>query len=241
MFSIAICDDNAPDLEQIHQGVNAYLNHHHIFAQVDCFSCDNTFLQAFRQHPYQIVLLDIYLKDASGIDLATKLRNLDGSFELCFITTSTDHALDGYRVKALDYLVKPISRESLWDFLERSFAHLGQSTRSLTVIVDHCPQNVQVQDILFINSINQNTYLHTRHGVLRTWHTLKDLKERLGGPPFYQISRSYLVNFDEVRRMGTDFMLMTDGSEVPFPIHHKYQQAARAMYLEYLIQSRPKP
>ena len=61
----------------------------------------------------EVVFLDIYMEDENGVEVAKELRSFDRNCILVFTTTSTDHALDGFKVRALQYLVKPYADEEL--------------------------------------------------------------------------------------------------------------------------------
>lgn len=59
------------------------------------------------------MFLDIYMGDENGVDTAQALRRLDTDCLLVFTTTSTDHAFDGFCVRAFHYLVKPCTEADL--------------------------------------------------------------------------------------------------------------------------------
>lgn len=237
MVRIAVCDDEELDCQTISGYVNDYLGSRKLSAKVDRYQDGKSLILAHKKRFYDIILLDIYMEGLSGIDTAKKLRDMKKECDLCFITTSSDHALESYRLKALDYLVKPVAPVDVEDFLSRCLRRIDDGMRYITVHVNHCPQHVLVKDILWINSTNHVTFLHTKNDVRKTWHSMQEYDEWLGGPPFYRINRSYLVNFDEVQRMEPDYLLMTDGSTIPLPLHHHYRQAAREMYRDYLSHS----
>lgn len=240
MLRIAVCDDELQTCEEIAGYVRDYLKSRNREAAVDCYPGGKELVAAFKNQSYDIVLLDIYMEGLSGIDTARKLRATGRECDICFITISTDHALESYRLKALDYLVKPVDREAVDGFLARALKHISQSSRYITISVNHSLQRVFIKNILWVNSANHVTYLHTKQDVRKTWHTLQDYGRWLDSPPFYRISRSFLVNFDEVRRMEEEFLLMTDGSTVPLPLHHHYRQLAKEMYRDYLSRKKGK-
>ena len=71
----------------------------------------------------------------SGMDAAKELRKTDADCLLVFTTTSTDHALEGFQVRALHYLVKPFSEEELSALLAEMLARLPRPEPVLTVKV----------------------------------------------------------------------------------------------------------
>ena len=71
------------------------------------------FIAEAKQNNFEVVFLDIYMEDENGVEVAKELRSFDRNCILVFTTTSTDHALDGFKVRALQYLVKPYADEEL--------------------------------------------------------------------------------------------------------------------------------
>lgn len=75
------------------------------------FERGESFLAAEKEQRFTVAFLDIYMHGISGMDAAKELRKTDADCLLVFTTTSTDHAPEGFQVRALHYLVKPFSEE----------------------------------------------------------------------------------------------------------------------------------
>ena len=65
------------------------------------------FLNEAMQNRFDLVFMDIYMEKENGIDAAQKLRKFDRDCLLVFTTTSTDHAREGFRVRAAPFLLPP--------------------------------------------------------------------------------------------------------------------------------------
>ena len=72
------------------------------------FESGEEFFAAEKEHPFTVVFLDIYMSGANGIEIAKKLRKTNSDCFLIFTTTSTDHALDGFRVTSTALSCKAI-------------------------------------------------------------------------------------------------------------------------------------
>lgn len=118
-MKIAIIDDSVDD----RQILTSYL--HTFFAEVYAniplfiqdFSSGEEFLSAFTSASFDIIFIDYYMKELSGLETASQIRKEDPTVSLLFTTASKDYALDGYLVKASGYLLKPITYEKFAETL----------------------------------------------------------------------------------------------------------------------------
>ena len=112
-MNIAIVDDCAQDSCHLSQLLGAYCSACSLALQVSTFTRTADFLRSWKSGVFDLIFIDIFLdKDsdtASGIRLAEHIRREDTGCTIIFTTVSPDFALKSYSLKALDYLVKPIS------------------------------------------------------------------------------------------------------------------------------------
>ncbi len=118
---IAIVDDLAAERALLKDRLEQQLQRRNVQADILEYESGETFLEAARKAPFTAAFLDIYMDGMTGMEAAKKLRKTDTDCLLVFITTSTDHALEGFQVRALHYLVKPFTEadiDALTDELE---------------------------------------------------------------------------------------------------------------------------
>lgn len=97
VLKIAIVDDLKLDAEQLSHLILSYMKEHRIpTAAPEIFPNGETFLASFTVGSFDIVFLDIYMDGLSGMETAQKLRALDASCRIVFVTTSPDFAVDSY-------------------------------------------------------------------------------------------------------------------------------------------------
>lgn len=106
---IAIVDDLAAERTLLKGRLEWQLQRRNVQADILEYESGETFLEAARKAPFTAAFLDIYMDGMTGMEAAKKLRKTDTDCLLVFITTSTDHALEGFQVRALHYLVKPFT------------------------------------------------------------------------------------------------------------------------------------
>ena len=209
---IAVCDDDPEVLDEITSLVRAALAADS--AEIDRFSSGETLLQTLRQEPdrYDLLLLDILMGELNGVELARTLRSGGNRTRLVFVTSSREFVLDGYKVEASDYLLKPVDPAELTETLSRllrrpsaaEFKTPGES--ALLIIPD---------DIRWAEAFDHTTRLHTAGGEHMVLGTLGEAAEKLPKEKFMRCHRSYLVNLDYVCQVGRTELHLTDGVRIP--------------------------
>ena len=121
---IAIVDDLETERAQLKTRLARQLRLCGAEAELLEFESGESFLAAEKEQRFTAAFLDIYMHGMSGMDAAKELRKTDADCLLVFTTTSTDHALEGFQVRALHYLVKPFSEEELSALLAEMLARL---------------------------------------------------------------------------------------------------------------------
>ena len=125
-MKIAIVDDSIKDREYLQKEIQEIFfrrTKNHI--EITTFKSGEELLEYFYDNKegnallFDIVFLDIYMEDITGVDTARAIRKIDEDVKLIFITTSNEFASESYEVKAEDYLIKPFNKERLEKTLER--------------------------------------------------------------------------------------------------------------------------
>ena len=120
---IAIVDDLAAERALLKDRLEQQLHRRNVQADILEYESGETFLEAARKAPFTAAFLDIYMDGMTGMEAAKKLRKTNTDCLLVFTTTSTDHALEGFQVRALHYLVKPFTRQRFQQALDAFCFH----------------------------------------------------------------------------------------------------------------------
>lgn len=106
-LNIAVVDDLALERTMLADFICKYCTEHRIAANLIHFTNGEELLADFVAQKFDIIFLDIYMSGLNGIDTAKQLRKIDTACRLVFVTNSDQHAVQGFRVRAFDYLLKP--------------------------------------------------------------------------------------------------------------------------------------
>lgn len=233
-MNIAICDDLTRDRELLTEMVHRYCESKGYSATLHTFSSGEALLAQYKAGQYQIIMLDIYMHELSGIEAARKIRAVDEDCVIIFTTTSVDHALDGYSVKAIRYLVKPVVYEAVEEALDKCRGLFQQAMRFIEVPIGKLTMNIPLKDILFIEVLNHRSFIHTPLKTIQTSLSLTELESKLGGKPFLRCHRSYIVNIQQVEEVLEDDFKVKNYQLVP--IRKDSKTAVKQEYYDYLFE-----
>lgn len=200
---IAIVDDLETERAQLKTRLARQLRLCGAEAELLEFESGESFLAAEKEQRFTAAFLDIYMHGMSGMDAAKELRKTDADCLLVFTTTSTDHALEGFQVRALHYLVKPFSEEELSALLAEMLARLPRPEPVLTVKVSGSDVRLCYRDIIsaehFAHLINIRT---TALKTLVTRQSFKVFTEPLKKIPAFRLRQRHDRQFRARRRFS---------------------------------------
>ena len=233
---IAIVDDLAAERTLLKDRLEWQLQRRNVQADILEYESGETFLEAARKAPFTAAFLDIYMDGMTGMEAAKKLRETNTDCLLVFTTTSTDHALEGFQVRALHYLVKPFSEAELSALLDEMFSKLPRPEPILTVKVDGSDIRLCYRDIVSAEHFAHMISIRTTAGkTLATRQSFKAFTEPLKKDPrFFVCGRGAIVNMENAADFQDAAFCMTDGSRIY--VSQELLKAARQAFMEFLLQ-----
>lgn len=238
---IAIVDDIAAERESLHRRVNIQLARLALHADIFEYKSGRDFLDAAKEERFELAFLDIYMEHENGIDTAKELRLFDTGCLLVFTTSSRSHALDGFRVRAMHYLVKPYTDEELTELFDEVLARLPQPDQYIEVTpVTGCTVWLRLGEILYAEHFRHQIHIHTAgRQTTVTRQTFREFAQRLPKERFFQCSRGVIVNLEYAKDFnGSDFILK-NGEKLP--VSRDLAKDARLAFGDYLFQRGPRP
>ena len=228
---IAVCDDSSFDRELISELLHPYFFKNSLPCEVTAYDSGiNLQYDVEEGSWFDIVFLDIYMGDLLGIDVARRLRRLGFEGEIIFLTASADFAVDSYDVAAAGYLLKPVSVEKLYFFMDRIIQNFDENTyplRQRSMVI-----RIPYREILFVESSNSKCILHRDGGrSYVVYKRLSEIEHELQDGRFLRCHQSYLVNMDFIQLTDKQFVLTTGDTVL---IRQRDLKAIRQCYLDYV-------
>ena len=245
MPSIAIVDDDARCREEIAEAARVFMDAQGEEYRVTAFADAASFLADAATRPFDIAILDIIMPEKSGLDAALELYERDQGCCIIFLTTSPDYAIQGYRVNAADYLLKPVDPEALGRALDRALNsrpdrnggtnHSGATGSgavfSIILREGREAKKVAASDILYCRSEGNNARFYGADFTISSRGKLDEFKARLP-ECFVQTHKRYLVNLDHVAAMTPEAMRLDNGDEVP--VSRAFKESAGDAYFDHV-------
>lgn len=215
MLRIAICDDESRARDALRYSLEKILPEE-TEGVVYEFSSGTGAVRWLKQHPGEIDLLflDVEMDGISGIETAHQIRSFDRKLIVVFVTGYPDFVFDGYRVEALDYLLKPADEARLREVLQRVRNALSASSKEqLTFQNADGVYRLYLTDILYCYSDRRKVFVVTQNKTLSFYAKLDDVQKQLGAK-FVRIHQRYLVNADTVEQIKPESVVV-GGRELP--------------------------
>lgn len=233
---IAIVDDIAEERSLLTMWLKDQLGSRNVHADFFEYERGEDFLKAAGKSPFTILFLDIYMNGINGIETAKKLRSFDKDCLLIFTTTSTDHALEGFQVRATHYLVKPYTDKDLSALTEELLSRIPEPDRYIEIKVNGSDVQLPFKDIIYAEHFSHIIHIHTTGGqTLITRQSFENFTAPLKEDPrFFPSSRGTIVNLEHAIGFDDSAFVMKDGSTVL--ISRKLLKTARQALMDFLFQ-----
>ncbi len=198
---------------------------------LDIAESGETALEMLRESSYDILFLDIEMPGLNGFELLEHLRPGKIPYVI-FVTAYEEHAVHAFEVQAVDYLLKPVTRQRLAGSLQRAkdlLLQRGAAQHYATRLVIKETGGVHLlksSEIDWIEADRRYVILHAGKKTFTLREGISSLSERLDPARFVRIHKSYIVNMDRVSKFQPLFrgeyrVLLSDGTQLLLTRHYK--------------------
>lgn len=239
MLHIAVCDDNIDELSNMVQLIDLYRTSRHLNCEHAVFPNGFELVSALEKGKrFDIYCLDIMMPGFTGIDAAKEIRTFDKTAPILFFTSSPEFALESYSVKAINYVLKPISKEKLFFTFDELLEQIKAKEEEDAVIVksNEGIQKILISNLVFVEVIGRNVLYHLRSGKViectEPFSSVCDSLLKYGC--FIKPHRSYLVNMQYVDTIENHQITLQTLSAVP--VAQGKAKEIKQQYLNYQME-----
>jgi len=186
-------------------------------------------IEVLESIPVDLMFVDINMPDLSGMDFVKTIENPP---KIVFVTASTENALEGFRVDAIDYLLKPISYvdflksankvKSWFDAHQQKADEVRSNKEFLFIKSDYKLLRINFDDIKYIEGMSEYIRIHlTNSKPVMTLLGMKAIEEQLPSDRFMRVHRSYIVNLTKISVIERNRIIF-DGS-IYIPVSDQYK------------------
>ncbi len=192
--------------------------------------CENAFdaHQILMEQPVDILLLDIEMKDMTGLELTKNLG--EKKPVIIFITSKTDYAIEAFELSVADYIVKPVQPARFLLAIDKAREILQSRTEQLSVTGDefifirdsNIVKRLKISEILYAEAMGDYVKIYTSKKFFAIHNTLKSVEDRLPASKFIRVHRSFLVAVDKIDSIEQGALII-EGR--PVPVADTYRNA----------------
>lgn len=204
--------------------------------------------RTLEEHPVDLIFCDINMPDLSGIDFVRTL-SAEQRPMIVFTTAYSEYAVEGFKLEAIDYLLKPFSFDefnravqrvkSMIDLIRSRREHaddtpeeisLPQDNREfLSVKTDRMVSLIRFENIIYLESMGEYVRIHTTEGkTLTTLYRLKNMEMALPADTFMRVHRSYIVNLRRIAGYAKGRIFFSSDEHDSVPIGENYRETFAA-------------
>lgn len=229
-MKIVICDDNMQDIKHLEMmlrdthSVSSYTNPQEMLVEIEA-----------NNESGDLYLLDIFMEEMNGIDVAKRIQKKDAQAQICFISTSEDFYREAYNLYALQYLIKPVKKEDM----DKLLLHVTKQRKKLKEEKLYYKWrgemgSISYGNILYINSMEHTLYIHCKDGEIQEYKgKLNELADRICGETFCRCHQSFIVNMYQVNSLrGMNLVIENE----KIPISRKYYESVKKQYQEIIFE-----
>ena len=200
ILRVAICEDS--EMEQ--KRLLKIIEMGEYPAEPTVFGSGEAFLQEYHTGQFDVIFMDIYMNGMSGVDTVRSIREIDANVIIAFTTSSTEFALEGYRLDVFKYLEKPVQAKDVYEVL--AFTQMKQANRPKIKFKSGRQEcSVALSDILYAEQKGHYvTFYLTDRTSVRTADKLDCMQAQLPEPDFFRCHKSYLVNLAHVKTIDPE-------------------------------------
>lgn len=233
-MNIAIIEDSKEESEYLLQLIENWTTSNGIDGICHCYPSGEAFLSHFAAVDYQLVFLDIYMGELTGIDTAKAIRANDMNCLLVFLTSSKDHAWDTFPLHPFDYILKPCSKERLAHVMSEAMRALPEAGRTLELMLGRQKISFPYSSLISLEADGHYAIVSSERGTplrcyINSFSSLWELLSR--DSRFLLCNRGIILNMDYIEKLSDDDFILKDGQA--FPIRKNKRGEVIQTFLTY--------
>lgn len=222
-MKIVICDDLADERRKLKDYLRRLEKDDSLEFSITEFENAQSLIAAYDKglRP-DVAFLDIYMDQLNGNEAAKMLSDRGYENSIVFCTTSLEHAVESYKLKADGYLVKPYSYEDFLGAIWRCRERFEKSKKCLSFVSERIDYRIPFGDVCLIETDNRGCRVHFKGQSLFTYKKIGEFEAEVKNEPsFLKVSRCYLVNMGRITKMDGDTLYFPSGASVVLPAREK--------------------
>ena len=234
MIQIAICDDEKQILDEVSGYIKNYAeNKNNLDIEVFRFDSARTLISTLEDgKSFDIFVLDVYIGDEMGTALAKNIRKRGIESPIVFLTTSVEHAPQGYETGTLRYLIKPLSPEKFYEAMDAALLQAEKlQSKLIRFKTENGIESINASNIVYSEAHDHYQYLKKDDGeeikIRMTVTELFTILSKYGG--FVRVGSAYIINLRHIKNVSRTDVCLYNNVSIQIP-RGKYSEIKNAFW-----------
>ena len=235
MIKIAICDDDEKVTSQLESIIGNESKQLGLHFEIDIFFDGKELIQhrETQQMDYDLVFLDIEMKDMDGMETAYQIRKKNQVALIIFVTSHTNYAIDAYSVHPFQFIVKPIDEKIVCNYFRQAYEVITAGEFYYEYKYNKEYYRILVNDIMYFESEKRMIHIYLKDGTRKQYYDKLNLiqeKFKDSKADFWRVHQSILVNSKYVVKKAFDYVELANGKRLS--ISEDRRKEINAHYIE---------
>lgn len=211
MLRIAVCDDENVICSQVERYLNDSAEKFGIGIETDVFYSGEKFLDSLKSESYDIVFLDLVLKEISGQEVSRIIREEmhNEAIQIIYISGITEHAYELFEYDPILFLKKPLTNMEIEKSFLKIIKKFNLTLDTYTIRMNGISTQIRIKDIVYLESEKRKVKIVTvNNETFYFYGTIKESYEFFKKCDFLMIHNSYLINPLHIRQAKYEYVIM---------------------------------
>lgn len=236
MIKIAICDDDKSIIDEEVSILNVLFNEIKIEVGILTFISPFCLLEDIKKINIDIVLLDIGMELINGIAVAKKIRSISQDTIIIFITSYLNYFTDAFRLKAFQYISKPLDKMLFCQEIVRAVREIEARKKIFLIKYKGSEWLIPLYEIAYLESCGRYVYVYTKKDVYTTISKLENEGKKLNSSIFIRIHKSTIVNINYISMIKGDNIYLKGNFERTLHISRNYKDHVVKTFMKFRLE-----
>ena len=219
---IAICDDETIILDEVSSYIKKYSEQSgKSEIEVFPFNSASSLLNSIDNGAlFDIFMLDVYIGDEMGTTLAREISAREIESPIIFLTTSVEHAPQGYETGTLRYLIKPLEPEKFYEAIDAACLQAEKlQSKLIRFKTENGIESINANNIMYSEAHDHYQYIKLDNGqTIKVRTTVSELYALLAkNDGFFRLGSAYIINLRNIKNLTSSAILLYDNTTIPIP------------------------
>lgn len=218
MIQIAICDDDIEVIETLNATIEDICKKHSLGIEIEKYSSSSELISEISNgNSYDLIFLDIQMPNYDGVSVGKYIREeLDDNItQIVYISSETKYALELFKIRPLDFVIKPIKYEQIDRVMKLAGKLIATSKELFEYTNKDGSHRIEFSKILYFYSEARKIIIVTTSEKIEFYDNIDKIFDRVKIYNFIHIHKSYVVNESHIVQYKNNSVIMSDGIELP--------------------------